>query len=170
MKVDHIVFHFVANWTYSVRELLQIKLNWIELNRCERMETITFLGKTESVFQWNGNYRCISVSPQNFPETNNIDSNNWLTIPLQNSFRSVSPESFSQPIYPLQTHFVASGPFLYCFIANGPFCSVSKAFQKRNTVAKSLLHKRRVETFLSVSARFSLQIRFKQKVATDISE
>jgi hypothetical protein len=33
-----------------------------------------------------------------------------------------------------------------------------------------LLHKRRVETFLSVSAGFSLQIRFKQKVATDISE
>jgi hypothetical protein len=39
-----------------------------------------------------------------------------------------------------------------------------------NTVAKSLLHKRRVEKFLSVIARFSLQIYFKQKVAIDISE
>jgi hypothetical protein len=47
--------------------------------------------------------------------------------------------------------------------------TVSVLFRKRcNTVAKSLLHKRRVETFLSISAWFSLQIRFKQKVATDI--
>jgi hypothetical protein len=52
---------------------------------------------------------------------------------------------------------------------SGPFrCkwTVSVPFRKRcNTVAKSLLHKRRVETFLSVSVGFSLQIHFKQKVA-----
>jgi hypothetical protein len=44
------------------------------------------------------------------------------------------------------------------------FCAVSKALY-RNTI-----HKRRVETFLSVSGGFLLQLRFKQKVATDISE
>jgi hypothetical protein len=76
-------------------------------------------------------------------------------------FKAFLPKRFATRFYPLQTivslqvdRFVASGPF-----------------RKRcNTIAKSLFHKRRVETFLSVSAGFSLQIRLKQKVATDMTD
>jgi hypothetical protein len=68
-------------------------------------------------------------------------------MPLQNSFQSVSPEMFRNPFLSVAD---------YRFVANGPF-------RKRcNTVAKLLLR--------SVPAGFSLQIRFKPKVATDISE
>jgi hypothetical protein len=84
---------------------------------------------------------------------------------LQIRFQSVSPETFRNLFLSIADYrFVASGPFRKHFVASGPF-------RKRcNTVAKSLLHKRRVKTFLSVSAGFMLQIRFKQKVAMDISD
>jgi hypothetical protein len=78
-----------------------------------------------------------------------------VAIPLQNSFQSVSPETFRNPFLSVADFcFVASVPFRKRFVASGPF---RKLF---NTVAKSLLHKRRVETFLSVSAGFLLQILF----------
>jgi hypothetical protein len=94
---------------------------------------------------------------------------------LQNSFQSVPPETFRNQFLSVADYrfiargqflfrFVASGPFLYRFVASGPFR------KHCNTVAKSFLHKRRLEMFLSISAGFSLQIRFKQKVSTDISE
>jgi hypothetical protein len=77
---------------------------------------------------------------------------------VQNSFQSLSPETFRNPFLSVADYrFVASGPLLYRFVA-------SVLFRKCcNTVAKSLLHKRRVETFLSVSAGFFVANLFQAK-------
>jgi hypothetical protein len=131
------------------------------------METIIVSWQNGNVFQWNGNYRCISVSPQNFTETNiqRFLIEDTIAMPLQNSFQcvlqSVSPETYRNPFLSFRCKWTISVPFRKCFIASGPFQYRFESVV--NTDAKLLLHKRRVETFLSVSAGFSLQLCFRQK-------
>jgi hypothetical protein len=84
---------------------------------------------------------------------------------LENSFQSISPETFRNLFLSVADYrFIASGPFRKRFVASGPF------LYRFESIVIPLLHKRRAETFLSVSAGFSLQIRSKQKVGMDISE
>jgi hypothetical protein len=75
---------------------------------------------------------------------------NTIAIPLQNSFQSVSPETFRNPFLSIAD---------YCFTASGPFLH---SFESCKTVAKSLLHKI-VEMLLSVSAGFSLYFQAKSR-------
>jgi hypothetical protein len=142
-------------------ELLQIKLLH---NRCKRMKTI--------IVSWQNGIR-FSVKQKlslhkHFPSKlswNKYIVSNWRSCcnTFANSFQSVFPETFRNPFPSFRCKCTVSVLVRKRFVASGPF-------QKRcNIVAKSLLHKRRVETFLSVSAGFSLQIHFKQKVTTDIS-
>jgi hypothetical protein len=116
------------------------KGSYSKLNHCiivaNRWKGLSFLGKTESVFQWNGNYRC-----KRFPSKlswNEYVSNwryhyNIVPIPLQNSFQSISPEMFRNPFLSVANYrFVASGPLLYRFKSVSwqvdCFCTISKPF------------------------------------------
>jgi hypothetical protein len=144
-----------------IRELLQIKsLHY----RCKRMETIIVSWQNGIRFSVKRKLSLHNSFPSNLSWNKYIVSNwryrcNTVAILLQYHykivFKAFLPKRFATRFYPLQT-------------INS--LQVDRFESVVISVVKSLLHKRRVETFLSVSAGFSLQIRFKQKVATDIIE
>jgi hypothetical protein len=152
-------------------ELLQIK--WLH-NRCKLMETIIVSWQNGIRFSVKWKLSLHKRFPSKLSWNEYIVSTRYHCNKYHCKIFSKQflPKRFAIRFYPLQTIVsLQVDRFESISLQVDRFCTISKVFQKHcNTIAKSLLHKRRVEMFLSVSARFSLQICFKQKVATDISE